>query len=122
MDTQISGKNIPATMAGLMLCLFLSALDNSIVGTAMPKIITDLHGSRHYSLPFTSYLLFSTVVIPIAGKLSDLAQELGIAQDMLIIFVNSAKAGNKLIIPCFFNKISQPLSKFFRPFSCTGNV
>lgn len=71
MDAQISVKNIPATMAGLMLCLFLSALDNSIVGTAMPKIIADLQGLRHYSLPFTSYLLFSTVVIPIAGKLSD---------------------------------------------------
>lgn len=71
MDTQISVKNIPVTMAGLMLCLFLSALDNSIVGTAMPKIIGDLHGMRHYSLPLTSYLLFSTVVIPIAGKLSD---------------------------------------------------
>lgn len=71
MDSQISVRNIPATMAGLMLCLFLSALDNSIVGTAMPKIIADLQGLRHYSLPFTSYLLFSTVVIPIAGKLSD---------------------------------------------------
>lgn len=71
MDSQISVKNIPAAMAGLMLCLFLSALDNSIVGTAMPKIIGDLNGLRHYSLPFTSYLLLSTVVIPIAGKLSD---------------------------------------------------
>jgi len=71
METRISVKNIPATMAGLMLCLFVSALDNSIVGTAMPRIINDLHGLHHYSLPFTSYLLFSTVVIPIAGKLSD---------------------------------------------------
>lgn len=71
MDSQISVRNIPATMTGLMLCLFLSALDNSIVGTAMPKIIADLQGLHHYSLPFTSYLLFSTVVIPIAGKLSD---------------------------------------------------
>jgi len=64
-------KNIPATMTGLMLSLLLSALDNSIVSTAMPKIIGDLHGMEHHSLPFTSYLLFSTVSIPIAGKLSD---------------------------------------------------
>jgi MFS family permease len=64
-------QNVPATMAGLMMCLFLSALDNSIVSTAMPQIIKDLHGLQYYSLPFTSYLLFSTVVIPIAGKLSD---------------------------------------------------
>jgi EmrB/QacA subfamily drug resistance transporter len=71
MEPQISVKNIPVTMAGLMLCLFLSALDNSIVGTAMPRIIESLHGLHHYSLPFTSYLLFSTLVIPISGKLSD---------------------------------------------------
>jgi EmrB/QacA subfamily drug resistance transporter len=64
-------KNVPLIMTGLMLCLLLSALDNSIVSTAMPQIIRDLNGLRHYSLPFTSYLLFSTVVIPIAGKLSD---------------------------------------------------
>lgn len=66
-----SQKKVSLTMAGLMFCLLLSALDNSIVSTAMPQIIKDLHGLRHYSLPFTSYLLFSTVVIPIAGKLSD---------------------------------------------------
>jgi len=47
-------KNVPAMMAGLMLCLLLSALDNSIVATAMPRIIGDLQGMEHYSLPFTS--------------------------------------------------------------------
>ncbi len=64
-------ENVPAIMAGLMLSLLLAALDNSIVATAMPKIIEDLQGMEYYSLPFTSYLLFSTVAIPIAGKLSD---------------------------------------------------
>lgn len=64
-------KNVPGIMAGLMLCLLLSALDNSIVATAMPRIIDDLQGMEHYSLPFTSYLLFSCVSVPIAGKLSD---------------------------------------------------
>ena len=64
-------RSIPLAMAGLMLSLLLSALDNSIVSTSMPKIIADLNGMQHYSLPFTAYLLFSTVVIPIAGKLSD---------------------------------------------------
>lgn len=54
-----------------MLCLFLSALDNAIVATAMPRIIDDLKGMTYYSLPFTTYLLFSTVAIPVAGKLSD---------------------------------------------------
>lgn len=59
-------------MAGSMLTLFLAALDNTIVGTAMPKIIRDLHGMEHYSWPFTSYMLFSTVILPISGKLADI--------------------------------------------------
>ena len=68
---QPNENNVTLTMTGLMLCLFLSALDNSIVSTAMPQIIRNLKGLEHYSLPFTSYLLFSTIVIPIGGKLSD---------------------------------------------------
>jgi EmrB/QacA subfamily drug resistance transporter len=68
---QNSAFRVRATMSGLMMCLFLSALDNSIVATAMPNIISRLNGMRFYSLPFTSYLLFSTVVIPVAGKMSD---------------------------------------------------
>ncbi len=67
----ISISNVTSIMAGLMLSLLLAALDNTIVATAMPKIINDLQGMNYYSLPFTSYLLFSTVIIPIAGKLSD---------------------------------------------------
>lgn len=68
---QPNENNVSLTMTGLMLCLLLSALDNSIVSTAMPQIIRDLNGLEHYSLPFTSYLLFSTIIIPIGGKLSD---------------------------------------------------
>lgn len=68
---QPTENNVALTMTGLMLCLLLSALDNSIVSTAMPQIIHDLNGLEHYSLPFTAYLLFSTIVIPIGGKLSD---------------------------------------------------
>lgn len=64
----LSIKNVSVIMAGLMLCLFLSALDNAIVATAMPRIIDDLKGMTYYSLPFTTYLLFSTVAIPVAGK------------------------------------------------------
>jgi EmrB/QacA subfamily drug resistance transporter len=59
-------------MAGSMLTLLLAALDNTIVGTAMPKIIRDLHGMEHYSWPFTSYLLMSTIILPISGKLAEI--------------------------------------------------
>jgi len=58
-------------LAGLMVALFLSALDNTIVGTAMPRIISDLNALAYYSLPLSVYLLFSAAFVPVAGKLSD---------------------------------------------------
>jgi len=55
-----------------MLTLFLEALDQSIVGTAMPRIIQELHGLDRYSWVVTAYILVSTIMIPVVGKLSDL--------------------------------------------------
>src|SRR5947208_7482822 len=55
-----------------MLALLLAALDQPIVGTAMPRIIADLHGFQHYAWVTTAYLLTSTAVVPISGKLSDM--------------------------------------------------
>src|SRR5262245_58144387 len=57
---------------GLLLTLFLVALDQTVVGTAMPRIIADLRGFDLYALVTTSYLLAETAVIPIAGKLGDM--------------------------------------------------
>ena len=55
-----------------MMALFLGALDQTIVGTALPQIITDLSGANLYTWVVTIYLLASTVTVPIYGKLSDL--------------------------------------------------
>lgn len=60
------------TLIGIMIGLFLGALDQTIVGTAMPKILQDLNGLNLYSWVVTAYLLMSTSMIPIYGKLSDL--------------------------------------------------
>src|SRR5262245_3753859 len=60
------------TIAGLMLVLLLAALDQTIVGTAMPRIIAQLNGFERYAWVTTAYLLTSTIVVPIVGKLSDL--------------------------------------------------
>src|SRR5947209_14329878 len=60
------------TVIGLMLGLLLAALDQTIVGTAMPRIIADLEGFEHYAWVTTAYMLTSTTVVPIVGKLSDL--------------------------------------------------
>lgn len=59
-------------MNSLMLCMFISALDQSIVATAMPRILADLGGFTLLSWVFTVYLLSSTVIVPVAGKLSDM--------------------------------------------------
>ncbi len=59
-------------LGAIMLALFLSALDQTIVGTALPRIVTDLHGNDLYVWVVTVYLLTSTVTGPIYGKISDL--------------------------------------------------
>ena len=69
--------NIPkgqkiAVMIGTMLAMLLSALDQTIVATAMPRIVRDLNGLEHLSWVITAYLLASTVIVPIYGKLSDI--------------------------------------------------
>jgi EmrB/QacA subfamily drug resistance transporter len=68
---RLTGWALASVLAGLMLTLLLSALDQTIVGTALPKIIADLNGANLYIWPTTAYLLASTTTIPIVGKLSD---------------------------------------------------
>ena len=59
-------------VAAVMLGLFLAALDQTVVGTALPRIVTELRGNDIYTWAFTAYLLTATVSGPIYGKLSDL--------------------------------------------------
>ena len=59
-------------LAAVLLGIFLAALDQTIVGTALPVIVSDLQGNDVYVWAFTAYLLTATVSGPIWGKLSDL--------------------------------------------------
>jgi EmrB/QacA subfamily drug resistance transporter len=59
-------------LGAVLLGIFLSALDQTIVGTALPRIVTDLQGNDVYVWAFTAYLLTATVSGPIYGKLSDI--------------------------------------------------
>lgn len=61
-----------AAVGGLLLTLLLAALDSTVVGTAMPRILGELGGLDRYTWVTTAYLLASTVTVPVAGKLSDL--------------------------------------------------
>ena len=60
------------TLIGLLVVFLLAALSQNVVGTAMPRIIEDLKGFNLYTWVTTAYLLASTVMVPIYGKLSDL--------------------------------------------------
>lgn len=59
-------------LIAILLAMFLSALDQTIVGTALPTIVTQLHGNDYYAWVVTIYLLTATISGPIYGKLSDL--------------------------------------------------
>jgi EmrB/QacA subfamily drug resistance transporter len=62
---------ILAIYAGLMVALLLAALDQTIVATALPRIVSDLGGLTQYSWVFTAYMLATTVTVPLYGKLGD---------------------------------------------------
>jgi len=65
-------KQISITFAGVLLAMFLGSLDQTVVGTAMPRIVSDLGGFTHYTWITISYMIASTVTVPITGKLLDM--------------------------------------------------
>jgi EmrB/QacA subfamily drug resistance transporter len=86
--------NLRLVFAGLLLVMFLAALDQTIVATALPTIVGDLGGLNHISWVVTAYLLAQTVVTPLYGKLGDLYGRKIVLQSALIIFlIGSALCG-----------------------------
>lgn len=67
----LSRRRIVFVLISVMLGMLLSALDQTVVGTAMPRVIADLNGLQHYAWVATGYLLVSAASMPIWGKLSD---------------------------------------------------
>ena len=65
-------RELVMTFAGVMLAMLLSSLDQTVVGTAMPRIIADLGGFSHYTWVTTAYIIASAVTIPITGRLTDM--------------------------------------------------
>ncbi len=60
-----------AILGAVLLTMFLASLDQTVVGTALPRIVTDLNGASLYAWVVSAYLLSSTVTVPIYGKFSD---------------------------------------------------
>src|SRR5690242_12693398 len=122
----LARRDLVLTVIGLMLTLLLAALDQTIVGTAMPRIIADLQGFEHYAWVTTAYLLTSTAVVPISGKLSDMygrkifllgssalfvltSALCGLSQDMtqLIVFRGAQGLAGGVLTSTVFTVISQ---------------
>ena len=81
-------------LGAILLAMFLFALDQTVVGTALPRIVTDLHGDKLYNWSVTIYLLTSTISGPIYGKLSDLFGRRPIVIFAVSLFlISSALAG-----------------------------
>src|SRR5579883_2761904 len=68
---RIHGFALVSILVALMLTFLLEALDQTVVGTALPRIVASLQGFDRYTWVVTAYLLGSTTMVPIVGKLSD---------------------------------------------------
>src|SRR5207237_10614490 len=68
----LSRTQVVLATAGVALTLLLSALDQTVVGVAMPRIVGELHGLEFYAWVITAYLVASTAMLPVAGKLGDM--------------------------------------------------
>ncbi len=86
-DNYLSHNQILVVMGGLMAGMFLAALDQSIVGVALPKITSDLGGLSKLSWVVTAYLLTSTAATPLWGKISDLLGRRPIFQSAIVVFL-----------------------------------
>jgi EmrB/QacA subfamily drug resistance transporter len=83
----LTGRALRTVFAALMLGMFLAALDQTIVATALPTIVGDLGGLNHLSWVVTAYLLASTVSTPIYGKLGDMYGRKPVFQAAILIFL-----------------------------------
>ncbi|KJA27390.1 hypothetical protein HYPSUDRAFT_35275 [Hypholoma sublateritium FD-334 SS-4] len=87
-------NRLPIVFAGLMACVFLAAIDQTIVATALPTIVQQLGGGKEYSWVGTAYLLASASLSPLYGKLSDLIGRKPILYASIIVFlIGSALCG-----------------------------
>ena len=94
MSDQRAAPRVRLIFGALMLVLLLASLDQTIVSTALPTIVGDLGGIEHLSWVVTSYLLASTIVGPMYGKLGDLYGRRIVLQTAIVIFlIGSALCG-----------------------------
>ncbi len=83
----ITKRELYFILGALMMGMLLAALDGTIVATALPTIVGDLHGASHLSWVVVAYLLATTVSVPLWGKLGDLYGRKSFFQAAIVIFL-----------------------------------
>src|SRR5262249_27595755 len=79
--------SVRVVFAALMLVMLLASLDQTIVSTALPTIVGELGGLAHLSWIVTAYLLATTIVTPLYGKLGDLLGRKVVLQSAILLFL-----------------------------------
>ncbi|MEO3744328.1 MDR family MFS transporter [Plantactinospora sp. B5E13] len=93
-DAPVRQVNIRVVLGGLMIAMMLAMLDNMIVSTALPRIVTEFGGLDHFTWVVTAYVLGSTVSTPIWGKLGDLYGRKTVFLSSIVLFlIGSALCG-----------------------------
>ena len=83
----LTHRQILVILSGLLTGLLLAALDQTIVSTALKRIVEDFNGLDHYSWVVTAYLLTSTAMTPLYGKISDIYGRRHVFQFAIIVFL-----------------------------------
>ena len=83
----LSPRDRALTLFAVLLALFLGALDQTIVATALPRIVQDLDGVTRYAWVATAYLLASTAMVPVYGKLADIMSRRTIELGAITLFL-----------------------------------
>ena len=91
---QLPRRQIVLTMVGVLLAMFLAALDQTVVATAMPRIIADLGGFDRFTWVTTAYLVASTTAVPIVGRLTDIhGRKIFYVAGIIVFLAGSVLAG-----------------------------
>ncbi len=80
-------KHILLIFAGLMVTMLLASLDQTVFSTALPTIVGELHGVEHMLWVTTAYILASTIMLPVYGKMGDLIGRKGLFITAISIFM-----------------------------------
>jgi len=91
---EITSRQRNEILGAILLALLLVALDQTIVGVALPRIVADLRGTEFYTWTISIYLLTSTITVPFWGKLSDIyGRKITLTAGISIFLVGSALCG-----------------------------